>query len=93
MSFQLTCPNCGKRPVGEFTFRGFFKSRPQQSDEFEKWAEYIFFNPNRMGKQKEWWYHAAGCQRWFVVERDSTNNTDHQSVWFDQRNTLSRQTS
>lgn len=88
MSFMLTCPNCGKRHVGEFTFRGFYKPRPQQSADFVAWADYVFFQPNRMGKQKEWWYHASGCQRWFVVERDSTNNTDHQSVWFDDRNTL-----
>ena len=88
MSFMLTCPNCGKRHVGEYTFRGYYKPRPQQSDDFSSWVDYVYFNENKIGKQWEWWYHSSGCQRWFIVERDSANSTDHRSVWFEERDRL-----
>jgi sarcosine oxidase delta subunit len=29
---------------------------------------------NRLGIQKEWWYHRAGCGLWFLAERDTRNN-------------------
>ncbi|MBF0277407.1 MAG: sarcosine oxidase subunit delta [SAR324 cluster bacterium] len=74
--------------MGEFTFRGYFKSRPQQSDDFASWTSYVYFNKNKIGKQWEWWNHASGCQRWFIVDRDSAKSTDHQSVWFENRKTL-----
>jgi len=81
MSFLLTCPNCGKRPVAEFVFRGEYKKRPLQQDSFEAWTDYVFMARNRSGRQVEWWQHRSGCRRWFLVERDTTDNTDHESFW------------
>lgn len=89
MSFMLTCPNCGQRHVGEFSFRGYYRPRPTPNDEFSVWTDYVYFKQNKIGKQQEWWNHSAGCQRWFIVERDNTNNVDHRSVWFEDRDTLS----
>ena len=84
MSFQLICPNCGKRSVSEFTFRGEVTERPKADVDFGEWGNYIFLRNNNRGKQIEWWYHRGGCQSWFKVERDTSNNTDHQSFWSDE---------
>lgn len=81
MSFRLTCPNCGKRSVSEFTFKSEFKDRPASDADFTEWADYVYFRENNRGRQTEWWYHRRGCQSWFLVERDTTRNTDHQSFW------------
>ena len=43
---------------------------------------YIFLRENKKGTQTEWWFHRSGCQSWFLVERDTTNNTDHKSFWY-----------
>lgn len=85
MSFQLECPNCGKRPVAEFTCKGEVKSRPSQQDSFGAWVDYVYMARNIQGVQTEWWNHRAGCQRWFLVKRDTTNNVDHESFWFEER--------
>ncbi|MGJ3248717.1 MAG: sarcosine oxidase subunit delta [Elainellaceae cyanobacterium] len=83
MSFQLTCPNCGKRSVSEFMYRGELRDRPSSTAEFSQWSDYVYLRDNRKGTQREWWYHRSGCQSWFVVERDTTTN-HHQSRWFKQ---------
>jgi sarcosine oxidase delta subunit len=30
---------------------------------------------NKLGWQKEWWYHRHGCGRWFLAERHTKDNT------------------
>ena len=35
MSYQLNCPNCGKRAVSEFTFRSEYLKRPAQMPIFQ----------------------------------------------------------
>ena len=82
MSYQLNCPNCGKRAVSEFTFRSEYLKRPTPDANFSVWADYVYFRKNKMGHQTEWWYHRSGCQSWFLEERDTTNNTDHRSFWY-----------
>ena len=86
----MTCPNCGKRSVSEFTFKGEFKDRPASDSDFSEWTDYVYFRENNMGRQVEWWYHRGGCQSWFLVERDTTNNTDHQSFWYKDFNRKSK---
>ena len=83
MSFQLHGPNCGKRAVSEFTFKSEFKNRPAAEAEFSEWTDYVYFRENNMGRQIEWWYHRSGCQSWFLAERDTLNNSDHKSFWYE----------
>ena len=85
MSFMLNCPNCGKRHVGEFTFKGEYRPRPKPEERFDAWTDYVYMARNRKGRQTEWWFHRSGCKRWFLVERDTTNNVDHKSFWFEDR--------
>lgn len=74
---QLECPNCGPRNVSEFRFRGEYVERPRDgADPAQRraWAEYLYFRDNRAGVQKEWWYHRAGCGRWFLADRDTKSH-------------------
>lgn len=82
MSFLLTCPNCGKRPVAEFAFQGEHKRRPDPQEGFEAWSDYVYMAKNHRGRQLEWWFHRSGCQRWFLSRRSTVDNTDHVSFWF-----------
>jgi len=72
----LTCPNCGPRSVQEFRFGGEYNPRPaapRQADD-AAWADYLFLKANKLGLQKEWWYHRAGCGLWFLAERHTKSN-------------------
>ncbi len=73
---QLTCPNCGRRNAQEFRYGGEYNPRPKQplavSD--DAWADYIYMRDNTSGVQREWWFHSAGCQLWFMAERNTKTN-------------------
>lgn len=74
MSFQLTCPNCGLREVGEFRYGG---------EMVEVSLGGAAVNSNLPGKQVERWYHLFGCRRWLKVERDVRNNQVHSVSWLE----------
>lgn len=68
----LKCPNCGERNVAEFRFGGEYKVQPPNPDAPESdraWADFLYLKENKLGVQKEWWYHRAGCGLWFLAER------------------------
>lgn len=67
----LTCPNCGERNAAEFRFGGEYNARPRNPDTVsnEEWVDYLYLKENKLGVQKEWWYHRAGCGLWFLAER------------------------
>ncbi len=80
----LTCPNCGPRNVNEFRFGGEVNARPANPDTLDDraWAEYLFMRANAAGLEVEWWYHRAGCGRWFLAERNTvTNQVQATYVW------------
>ena len=70
---RLTCPFCGERDVQEFICRG--EAGPPRPDPAAEGAEarffdYAYLRDNPCGPSREHWYHAVGCRRWLVVERD-----------------------
>ncbi len=68
----LNCPNCGGRNRAEFRFGGEYNPRPQNPEDPASdlaWADYLYLKENKLGVQKEWWYHRAGCGLWFLAER------------------------
>ncbi len=73
---QIDCPNCGLRNSSEFRFGGEYNPRPKDMKEItnEEWADYVFLRENKVGVQKEWWYHRAGCGTWFLAERHTKSN-------------------
>ena len=72
----VECPHCGKRNQAEFRFGGEYNPRPQdpmaQSD--AEWADYVYTKENKLGVQREWWYHRSGCGTWFLAERHTKTN-------------------
>jgi sarcosine oxidase subunit delta len=80
MSFLLSCPTCGSRPVDEFRFGGEIREPPENLSP-ETWRRYLYERANVRGPQYEWWYHRLGCKRWFTTTRDTRTNleTTHDS--------------
>ena len=72
----LECPNCGPRNVQEFRYGGEYNPRPAAPLESAEpdWVDYVFMRQNKMGVQKEWWYHRSGCGTWFLAERHTKTN-------------------
>jgi sarcosine oxidase subunit delta len=71
---QIRCPWCGPRDESEFAYGGEADiKRPESPDALSdaEWADYLFMRKNPRGLHREQWMHAAGCRRWFVVERDT----------------------
>ena len=74
MSFQMDCPNCGRRAVWEFHYGGPSKTRPAPDADARTWSAYLYDKPNIAGEQTEWWYHRSACKLWFIVHRDTRTN-------------------
>ena len=84
MSFLLSCPNCGERGVDEFRFGGEVTPRPAPDAPQADWTAYSYLRRNVAGEQREWWYHAFGCRRWFVAVRDTVTNEVSRTSWPDE---------
>ncbi len=74
---RLPCPFCGPRDYTEFSFGGDANARrPADPDTLDdaSWSAYLYMRENLRGAQLELWQHAAGCQRWIVVCRDTATH-------------------
>ena len=72
--FLIHCPWCGPRAESEFSCGGEAHiARPLDTDALTdaQWGDYLFMRKNPKGPHREQWLHAAGCRRWFNVERDT----------------------
>ena len=72
----IPCPWCGKRAEIEFMAGGEAISRPENLSSLDDAAlgDYLYNRDNRHGAQREQWWHAHGCRRWLIVERDTQTN-------------------
>lgn len=70
----IECPHCGPRDQIEFRAGG-EGDRARPTDPFAltdiEWADYLFMRANVKGAQRERWNHAAGCEKWFTLTRDT----------------------
>jgi heterotetrameric sarcosine oxidase delta subunit len=72
MPFLLSCPHCGPREATEFVAGGEVVERPtERPASRHALGAYLYFRANTAGPQREWWFHAAGCGRWFEATRDT----------------------
>ncbi len=74
---SISCPWCGPRDEPEFVCGGPADvARPGDPDAASdaEWAAYLYFRRNPRGRTLERWLHAAGCRRWFLVERDTVTH-------------------
>jgi methylglutamate dehydrogenase subunit B len=68
---RITCPHCGERGNEEFGYRGDATvRRPEGSDDFAAWMDYVYLRDNPAGPHRELWQHVHGCRAWLVVTRD-----------------------
>ena len=81
----LNCPNCGERNVAEFRFGVEYRTQPRNPEDPATdiaWAEYLYLRENKLGVQKEWWYHRLGCGCWFLAERHTkTHKVENTYLW------------
>jgi heterotetrameric sarcosine oxidase delta subunit len=71
---RIACPYCGERDVREFTYHGDatpVRPDPAAPDALARFTEYVYLRDNPAGPLRELWYHAAGCQSWLIVTRDT----------------------
>ena len=70
---RIPCPHCGERDRREFTILG--DADPVRPDGMDAdggtMYDYVYSRRNAAGSHREFWYHAAGCHAWLVVERDT----------------------
>lgn len=74
---QIKCPWCGPRDQSEFAYAGEADIvRPDDPSQLsdEQWADYVFMRRNTMGDFREQWYHAHGCQQFFIATRNTVTN-------------------
>jgi sarcosine oxidase subunit delta len=71
----LNCPHCGERNSQEFRYGGEYNPRPKDPSSVsqQEWTDFVYLRDNKLGVQKEWWYHRAGCQVWFLAERHTAS--------------------
>jgi sarcosine oxidase, subunit delta len=71
----LPCPWCGPRNVSEFGYGGELAPRPDPATATpEEWRGYLYLRANPQGWTAERWFHRAGCQHYFTVERHTLTN-------------------
>ena len=74
--FLIECPWCGERDETEFNCVGEAHiARPLETEKMsdQDWADYLFMRSNPKGLHREQWLHAAGCRRYFNVERNTVS--------------------
>jgi len=74
VSFLIGCPLCGPRDVAEYRYGGEIQSRPAPGSAQADWSSYLYGRTNVSGVERAWWFHRAGCRRWFQAERDTRTN-------------------
>lgn len=79
----LECPNCGARNVAEFRYGGEVHKRPDVNGVTQQeWSDYLYMRENPLGVLREWWFHRAGCGRWFIAERHTKTHDVHKTYFW-----------
>jgi sarcosine oxidase subunit delta len=71
---RIACPYCGERDAREYAYHGDatpVRPDPAAADALARFTEYVYLRDNPAGALRELWYHAAGCQSWLIVTRDT----------------------
>ncbi|MBA2312599.1 MAG: sarcosine oxidase subunit delta [Actinobacteria bacterium] len=71
----LPCPYCGPRNASEFRYIGEQGERPDPNQAAPSaWRSYLYVQSNEAGWVIETWWHASGCRRYLIVERETVTN-------------------
>jgi sarcosine oxidase, subunit delta len=67
--------------VYEFRYGGEARTRPIPGSSPAEWSDYLYLRTNVAGIERAWWFHRAGCRRWFQAERDTRDNRVNSTWW------------
>ena len=73
----IPCPYCGPRDLAEFFVGGEAETRPDvvgapdDAANAAAFADAVYLRDNPAGPHRERWLHAAGCQSWLTIERNT----------------------
>jgi heterotetrameric sarcosine oxidase delta subunit len=73
----INCPYCGLRDLVEFVVAGEAVARPDAHGDLDgadaraAFADAVYLRENPAGRHREHWFHAAGCQSWLLIQRDT----------------------
>jgi sarcosine oxidase subunit delta len=72
---RITCPLCGERDRGEFTYQGAAVAlfRPDPGAGAEIWDGYLHIRDNPAGDTQDLWYHDP-CGAWIRVDRNTVTH-------------------
>lgn len=71
----ITCPFCGPRPEGEFSYGGDASvSRPPEDADQGTYTDYLYLRDNPRGWHEELWVHRHGCGTWLIVRRHTVTH-------------------
>ena len=71
----ISCPFCGPRSEDEFGFGGDASLiTPNDDDNIQDVADYMFLRDNPKGWHKEYWFHRYGYRRWLKIERHTVTH-------------------
>ena len=75
----IPCPHCGPRNEDEFVCWSAVDTRPSDPGAMSdaEWVDYVYNFANTKGRARERWWHAAGCGRWLLVDRDTVTHEIH----------------
>jgi len=75
---RIACPHCGERDLREFAYHGdaaaVMGPDTEAADALDRVTAHVYLRDNPAGEHRELWYHAAGCQAWLVVTRNTRSH-------------------
>ncbi|HIE78080.1 MAG TPA: sarcosine oxidase subunit delta [Candidatus Thioglobus sp.] len=80
---KIYCPHCQMHLEEEdFSYSGeALIARPNNPSSIsdDEWGDYLFMRKNPKGRHVEQWQHSSGCRKFFVIERNTIDNTIYSS--------------
>lgn len=73
----IPCPWCGDRDFEEFVYGGDATvERPVAPNDIslDEWTDYLYIRDNPEGDHDELWFHAYGCNGWFLLRRNTVTH-------------------
>lgn len=75
----IPCPHCRQmRPEREFRYcgeAGLVRPADPAAASDRAWTDYVFARANAKGESEERWRHLHGCGRFFILQRDTRNDS------------------
>ena len=70
----IPCPHCGERDESEFDYGGRALILPGLDAPTSDWHQALHLGNDSEDCADEFWYHFAGCERWFQLRRNLSSH-------------------